>query len=520
MTDKHPHDGRRHFLKTGAVAGLAFQAGMTPSEARVATSSLPMSEYEQLDAVALASSIREGRLTALDVLEAAIARVDAHSKINAIAMRHFDLARESAQQLSRMGQVERTALAKTAPLAGVPFALKDLGIAMKGTITTQGCAFFKDAVADYDSTLLQRYRSAGLNIFAKTTSPEFGQTATTESRLFGLTGNPWNPAYSAGGSSGGAAAAVAAGILPVAHASDGGGSIRIPASHCGLFGLKPSRGRIPMGPKILEGWLGLSAQNVISRSVRDSALLLQLTQGPEAGSRSSLQPGAFMDAISRPPRRLRIALMEKNPFGAPLHPDCLDAARAAARLCESLGHSVEVAMPQLAIGDMFTSMGVATAVGMLATVSTREKELGRAAREDEFEPLNWRSLQLARSYNAEQAFIARNVFDQAARVLDLFLADYDLILSPVTAAPPPLLGAMSLDQPYEDFAKVAMTGPPFTAMFNMSGHPAMSVPLHWDAAGLPIGVQFAAPFGDESTLLALAAQLEQAAPWKDRRPVL
>ena len=481
---------------------------------------LPLPEYEGFDAMELAAHIRSGQLTPLEVLDAAMARADARSQLNAVAMRHDEQAREAALQLSRMGQVERNNLADKAPLRGVPFALKDLGVAMQGTITTQGCAFFKDAVASQDSTLVQRYRAAGLNIFAKTTTPEFGQTATTESRLFGLTRNPWNPAHSAGGSSGGAAASVAAGILPVAHASDGGGSIRIPASHCGLFGLKPSRGLVPMGPKLLEGWLGLSAQHVVSRSVRDSALLLQLTQGPEAGSRTGPQPVALMDAMARPPGRLRIALMEVNPFGEPLHPDCLDAARAAARLCESLGHNVEIAMPQLAIGDMFTSMGVATAVGMLATVSTREKELGRAAREDEFEPLNWRSLQLARSYSAEQVFIARNVFDQAARVLDLFLGKYDLILSPVTATPAPLLGAMSLDQPYEDFVKVAMTGPPFTAMFNMSGHPAMSVPLHWNAAGMPIGVQFAAPFGDEATLLALATQLEQAAPWKDKRPVL
>lgn len=481
---------------------------------------LPLPEYEGFDAIDLAAHIRRGRLTPLEVLEAAMARAEARSDINALALRHFDQARETAQQLSQRDQAARTQLTEKAPLSGVPFALKDLGVAMKGTITTQGCAFFKDAVADHDSTLVQRYRDAGLNIFAKTTSPEFGQTATTESRLFGLTRNPWNLAFSAGGSSGGAAAAVAAGILPVAHASDGGGSIRIPASHCGLFGLKPSRGLVPMGPKLLEGWLGLSAHHVISRSVRDSALLLQLTQGPEPGSRALPPAGPLMDAMTRPPRPLRIALMADNPFGAPVHPDCLDATNKGARLCASLGHHVEIATPQLAIGEMFASMGVATAAGMLTTVTMREKVIGRTAREDEFEPLNWRSLQLARGYSAEQVFTARKVFDQAARALDLFLEDYDLILSPVTAAPPPELGAMSLDQPYEEFVKVAMSASPFTAMFNMSGHPAMSVPLHWNAAGMPIGVQFAGRYGAEATLLALAAQLEQAAPWKDRRPVM
>lgn len=484
-----------------------------------AAAALPLPEYDRFDAMGLAGQIRSGQITPVEALEAALARAEAQRPLNAVALRHDDLAREAAQRWSALGRAERERVAETMPLLGVPFALKDLAVALEGTVTTHGCAFFRDMVADHDSTLVQRYRAAGLNIFAKTTTPEFGQTATTESRLFGLTRNPWNPAYSAGGSSGGAAVAVAAGIVPVAHASDGGGSIRIPAAHCGLFGLKPSRGLVPMGPRMLEGWMGLSTHHVISRSVRDSAWLLQLTQGPEAGSRTGPRPGALLDALERPPRRLRIALMEQNPIGAPVHPDCLEAAREAARLCEALGHSVEAAAPQLAIGEMFASMGLATATGMLNTVRAREQALGRAALEHEFEPLNWASLQRARGYSAEQVFAARGVFDQAGRTLDLFFEPYDLILSPVTAAPAPLLGAMSLDQPYEDFVKVAMTASPFTALFNMSGHPAMSVPLHWNANGMPIGVQFAAPFGDEATLLSLAAQLEQAAPWKDRRPV-
>jgi Asp-tRNA(Asn)/Glu-tRNA(Gln) amidotransferase A subunit family amidase len=378
--------------------------------------------------------------------------------------------------------------------------------------------FFRDAVADHDSTLVQRYQAAGLNIFAKFTSPEFGQTATTESRLHGATRNPWNPAHSAGGSSGGSAAAVAAGIVPVAHASDGGGSIRIPASHCGVFGLKPSRGLVPMGPKALEGWMGLSVHNVISRSVRDSALLLQLSQGPEAGSRVLPPTHNLMDALRKPPKGLRIALMETNPFGMAVHADCLDAVQKAAELCARLGHTVEQAAPRLPIQEMFAGMGVMTGTGMLTTVQAREKALGRAVREDELEPLNWRSLQLAKGYTAEQVFAARSVFDQAGRLLDEFFAGYDLILSPVTAAPPPLLGELSLDQPWERFVKAAVLASPFTAIFNMSGHPAMSVPLHWNAAGLPIGVQFAAPFGGEARLLALAAQLEEAAPWRHRRP--
>lgn len=506
MDEGHVDTGRRGFLQGASALGLA---AAVPAIARSAE------RYEERDATDLARLIRDGQLTPAEVLESAIARAEASAPLNAVALRHYEMARERAQALSRAGRAERLA---RPPLAGVPFGLKDLHLSLKGTVTTHGSVFFRDAVADHDSTLVQRYQAAGLNIFAKFTSPEFGQTGTTESRLFGATRNPWNLAHSTGGSSGGSAAAVAAGIVPVAHASDGGGSIRIPASHCGVFGLKPSRGLVPMGPRALEGWMGLSVHNVISRSVRDSALLLQLSQGPEAGARVLPPTHDLLAAIRKAPRGLRIALMESNPFGMSVHADCLDAVRKAAALCARLGHHVEPAAPRLPIQEMFAGMGVMTGTGMLTTVQAREKALGRPVREDELEPLNWRSLQLARGYSAEQVFAARSVFDQAGRTLDEFFAGYDLILSPVTAAPPPLLGELSLDQPWERFVKAAVLASPFTAIFNMSGHPAMSVPLHWNAAGLPIGVQFAGPFGGEARLLALAAQLEEAAPWAHRRP--
>jgi Asp-tRNA(Asn)/Glu-tRNA(Gln) amidotransferase A subunit family amidase len=261
-------------------------------------------------------------------------------------------------------------------------------------------------------------------------------------------------------------------------------------------------------------------QHAISRSVRDSALLLQLSQGAEPGSRVYPAPlaGDLVQAIQAAPKGLRIALMETNPFGAPIHPECLKGVRAAAKLCESLGHHVEVAAPRLPIGEMFAGMGVMTATGTLVQVQAREKVLGRAAREDELEPLNWRALQQAKGYSSEQLYQARAIFDEAGRLLDRFMVDYDIILSPTTAALPPKLGELSLDQPYEEFANEAMKASPFTAIFNMSGQPAMSVPLHWSAEGLPVGIQFAGRYGDELTLLRLAAQLEQAAPWADRRP--
>lgn len=484
----------------------------------------PLPSYERLDATDLALAIRRGELSATDVLDAAISRLEARQGLNAITARHFDVAREAARGLDAMGRQERMRLAETRPLLGVPFLIKDLGLSMKGTVTTSGCAFFRDAVADHDSTLVQRHRAAGLNIFGKTSSPEFGQTATTESRLFGATRNPWNTDLSCGGSSGGAAVAVAAGIVPVAHATDGGGSIRIPASACGLFGLKPSRGRVPAGPAVLEASLGLSVHHVISRSVRDSALFLQLTQGPEPGSRVRFAADAGSASAMGRPHRLRVGLVTDNLFGVPIHAECLAALHAAARLCESLGHRVEPApsplLAQAQVAEMYAGMAVANATGMLMAVRAREKALGRSPREDEFEPLNWRALGLARGYSAEQALAARAAFDQAGRALDLHFESFDVLLSPTMAAPPPRLGAMALDQAYEDYVKHAVMASAYTSMFNISGHPAMSVPLHWSASGLPIGVQFAAAFGADELLLSLAAELEQAQPWGDRRPPL
>lgn len=509
---------RRNFLKAGAALGGTAVAGLGPGMAAGARpqSALPLAEYERWDAIEIARLIRRGDVNPSEVLEAAIARAEAYAVINAVTTPHFDLAREQARGLDLAGRAEREA---RPPLSGVPFALKDLAVTLKGTVTTNGCAFFKDAVADQDSTVVRRYKGAGLNIFAKLASPEFGQTGTTESRLFGRTCNPWNLERSSGGSSGGASAAVAAGVLPVAHASDGGGSIRIPASHCGLFGLKPSRGLIPMGPGALEGWMGLSVHNVISRSVRDTAWLMQLTQGPEAGTRAAPATSDLVKALGRFPKGLKIGLFDNNLFGMGVHPECLEAVHQAATLCAGLGHHVEpISLKQLPFLEMFGSMGVMTGTGMLYTVRAREKLVGRPVREDEFEPINWFTLQKAQKYTAEQLYAARSVFDQAGRILDEMFTRYDLILSPTTAALPPKLGELSLDQPFDDFAKRAVLASPFTAMFNMSGHPAMSVPLHWSAEGLPIGAQFAAPYGGEARLIGLAAQLEKAAPWADRRP--
>ena len=512
-----PGMDRRSFIQSaGACVAAAAMPAMAnkPQEKNMSVN---------VDGYAWAEQIRSGDVTPLEALDAAIARVEALPKLNAVVIKDYELARSHAKQLSALGAAARAAATEQAPMWGVPFLIKDLNQYMKGTVTTNGCRFYKGAVASYDSTLVERYKAAGLNIFGKTASPEFGQTATTESLLYGQTLNPWNSKHSAGGSSGGAAAVVAAGILPVAHASDGGGSIRIPASACGVFGLKPSRGRLPAGPVNMEGWMGLSMNHVVSRTVRDSAHLLDLTRGPEDGSRV-IPPrdveSSYLQALTQPEAKLRIAVWQKNYFGVPVHPDCQAALDKAIKACQALGHEVVDAMPELPVAEMFAGMGVMTAVGMMVTINQREKQLGRSVREDEMESLDWIALQKAKTYTAEQLFLARASFDTGGRILDQFFNQYDLILTPTTAAPTPLLGKLSLNQPFEAFMPEAMKSSPYTALFNMSGQPAMSVPMHWTADQVPVGAHFAARFGREGRLLRLAAQLEQAVPWADRMPDL
>jgi Asp-tRNA(Asn)/Glu-tRNA(Gln) amidotransferase A subunit family amidase len=511
---------RRLIQACGAIGGASMLGLSLNSQAASKTPKPSLSEYEHWDMSAMADLLRQGHVSPLELTDAAIARFEANADLNVVAVNHFDLAREQAKKLGKLSVVDRAKAMAASPLLGVPFALKDLGVSLAGTITTNGCRFFKDNKATENSTLVHRYQAAGLNIMAKLTSPEFGQTATTESSLHGDTLNPWDKRHSSGGSSGGSAAAVAARILPAAHASDGGGSIRIPASHCGLFGLKPSRGRVASGPTHIEGWMGLAVHNAVSRSVRDSALLLQLTQGPEAGSRVTLPNNDMMAALNATPKRLKIAVMESHPFGYPYHQDCKDALNKTINLLTRLGHIVEIAQPSLPLEQMFKGMGVTTSSGLLNAVQARELKLGRLAREDEFEPIVWGHLKKAKEYTAQQVFAARSAFDQGGQAFDRFFNDYDFILSPVTVAPPPIIGELALDQSYDSFVKNVLKASPITALFNMTGLPAMSVPLHWNNSGLPIGVQFAAPFGAEPELIALASQLERVAPWADKRPLL
>jgi len=387
---------------------------------------------------------------------------------------------------------------------------------------TNGSRAFANQVATSDSELVRRFKAAGLNILCTSTSPELGLAATTESTLYGATANPWDLTRIAGGSSGGAAALVAAGVLPAAHATDGGGSIRGPAFCCGLFGLKPSRGRVPMAPGRTEGWLGCSTSHAVSRSVRDSALLMDLTHGPEPGSRYVAAPprGTFLEAASRPAPQLRIAFHWQTRAGVALDPDCIAAVEDAAHLCESLGHIVEQAAPPVDLDDAARSFGAAVVASIASTVQARSAELGRDDLENLFEQTTREYAEYGKAITGVALVRANDGFMRAALAVAKFQETYDVILTPTMGKPPLKLGEACLMQPSAGFDAAHLSYSPFTALQNMTGQPGMNVPLYWTATGLPVGVQFAARVGEEELLFSLAAQLEKARPWFDKRPPL
>ncbi|MFK7977397.1 MAG: amidase [Halioglobus sp.] len=500
---------RRRFTQ---LSSLVVASGLLPQAAMAKPNARNFEEYRSYDALGLTELVSTGQASPMELLDLAIARTEAvNPAINAVVIKHYELAREQVRQGVPAG-----------PFQGVPFLLKDLGIALKGTVTTEGSRFFSKQRLDYDSTLVERYRRAGLTIFGKTHSPEFGSAPSSESALFGKTHNPWNLAHSAGGSSGGSAAAVAAGIIPAAHASDGGGSIRIPASACGLLGLKPTRGRVPMGPANYETRDGLSAMHVVSRSVRDCAALLDISQGAAPGDAyaAPARHRPFLEAMSAKPGKLRIALMREPLLPLPVDSACRDAVDAAARLCESLGHRVSEDQPTLDAMELWQTLGQVSNVLVAGKIAAREQQLGRSAGKNDIEPANLRSLADGRKIDAVSHSRARGILHKASRQLDAFMVNYDLILSPTLALVPPRLGVLALDQPAEAFMLEAGRASAFTSLYNMTGQPAISVPLHWSADELPVGVMFAGRFGDEALLLQLAAQLEEAQPWFHRVPQL
>lgn len=467
--------------------------------------------YADLDAIDLARLIAEGELSELEVLDEAIERAErVNPQLNAVVYPWYDHARERAAEGLPDG-----------PLHGVPFLLKDLGTSYGGQMMSSGSRIYADDLAGHDHSMTARYKAAGLSIFGRSTSPEFGLTATTESLLHGKTRNPWNLDHTSGGSSGGASALVAAGVLPVANASDGGGSIRIPASCTGLFGLKPTRARTPMGPDVGEGWAGMSTIHAVSKSVRDSAMLLDCTAGPDVGAPYFAPPPErpWYQEIGRDPGKLRVGVVHSAFNEVDVHPDCLAAVEHAADLCRQLGLEVEDA--QLEIPEQLRSSSIdIIRAATRVTVEDRAAALGREPNPEDVEPLTWRMIQADRSTGADYLRATRAVH-ATGRIVGRWFEDYDVMLTPTMAHPPMEIGRLALDR--EDYmaqGQDILSAVAFTSLFNAAGNPAASVPLYWNEAGLPIGAQFAARYADEATLFRLAAALEQLQPWAGRRPPL
>ena len=502
---------RRTFLAGSLAAGLAACADSTETPGKK-SAPVTLSDALDRDALGQAELVRRGDVKPIELVDAVIERIEQlNPRLNAVVTKMYEQAREAA-----------TGLIPDGPFHGVPFLLKDLGATYGGVRQTSASKALEDFIPEEDSELVTRQKQAGLIIVAKTNTPEFGLTATTEPHLFGPTHNPWNLEHTPGGSSGGSAAAVAARIVPMAHANDGGGSIRIPASCCGLFGLKPTRARNSPAPSM--GSI-LSCEHAVTLTVRDSAALLDATEGYVPGDPYAAPPKQrpYLDELQVSPGRLRIAFTRMEPIEQPLHPDCVDAVERAARLLESLGHDVEEAAPEIEIErykkSFMTLWSARLARAIESIASTREEP----ARPELYEPVTWQLYELGRRLSARQYLEDENYLLSLGRLFADFLSKYDLWLTPTLGEPPPKLGvlypppeARKPDAPATvernfDFV-------PYTHMANVTGLPAMSVPLHWNETGLPVGVHFVGRFGDEATLFRLASQLEQARPWIDRVP--
>jgi len=469
------------------------------------------SNYEDYDAVGLAECVRRGDVEPRELLDTAIERLEAaNPALGAVVIPMFDEGRAAIDAGLPDG-----------PLRGVPYLLKDLHLLYAGVRTTNGCRMFADHVPDHDSEMVARYKRAGLVIFGKSASPEFGLSTSTESKLFGVTKNPWKDGFTAGGSSGGSASAVSAGILPAANASDGGGSIRIPASCCALFGLKPSRGRIPFGPDAGEGWNGMSSIHAVTRSVRDSAALLDAVSAPERGAPYAALPQArpYTAEVGADPGRLRIALQTDAFNDVAVHGDCVEAARATAALLGELGHEVRPARIEIDADALGHAARVVIAAHLRATLEARADVLGRELVQDDVENIAWFMVQLVGGVGAAEYAKAVKVIHQTSRTVEALFENHDLLLTPTMAVPPPKLGTLSLSNPDAgEFVQALFETSAFTQLFNASGNPSASLPMHWDETGLPVGVQLTSSLGREDLLFRIAAQLEQARPWAARRP--
>ncbi|MFY2564297.1 amidase [Corallococcus terminator] len=471
-----------------------------------------LDDYTRYDAMGLAELVRRKEVTPAELTQAAldaIARVN--PKLNAV----IDVREADAKNAVQQGLPQ-------GPFTGVPFLIKDLALHAAGVPTDLGSRLAKGLMLPLDSFLMERFRRTGVVLLGRTNTPEFGNNATTEPVLHGPTRNPWDLGRSPGGSSGGSAAAVAAGIVPVAHGNDGGGSLRIPAALCGVFGLKPTRGRNSIGPGAAEAINGLGVEHVVTRSVRDSAAMLDATQGPAVGDPHYAPPPErpYLEEVRRGPGKLRIAICRKAASGVPVSPDNVAAVEDVAKLCASLGHDIVEAEPAYDNEALLEALVTVWSASNASLVEMLSTGLGRTAGPDTLEASTWAAVQHGRTLKATDLQAALAVFNQVSRAVGTFYVDHDLLLTPTTAGPPYALGEMDSNKPRSagEWYRFVFSLIPFTALYNVTGQPAMSVPLHWNAQELPIGVQFVSRFADEATLFRLAGQLEEARPWSVRRP--
>lgn len=489
-------------------------------------------EYESFDGVGLANLVQKGIVSPAELLDAAIERIEQwNPALNAVIYKMYDEARAAIRADIPSGAFQ-----------GVPFLLKDLFADYAGVPLSSGSRFTEHWIPKRDSELINRFKQAGLITLGKTNTPEFGLSSVTEPVLFGPTHNPWNLTLSPGGSSGGAAAAVAAGMVPMAHANDGGGSIRMPAAYCGLFGFKPSRGRTPSGSMMMRGWGNLVVEHVLTRSVRDSAAMLDVLSGPEMGSPESLPKpdDSFLSYLDRAVSPLQIAVMEQPFFSATVDPEYVATLNKAAVLCQDLGHTVEQVTIKIDSDNVAMAYLILVAGKIAANVKRYSDVMGCKPKRHDFEQQTAVICRIGEILSAADFAWAADILENAARHMDEFFQDYDVLMTPTMPAPPPVIGGLEpnflekamlsliarinyaplLHKTLQHAVRKNFAIYPFTPLFNISGQPAMSVPLYWDKKGLPIGVQFASRVGSEATLLQLAHQLEQAKPWVQQKPVL
>ncbi len=494
---------------------------------------IPFADYTRHDGLGLAALVRSGQVSAAELLETALARIEAHNPaLNAVIRTRHEQVRAEASRID-----------PAALFAGVPFLVKDLIATLAGEPTANGNRLLAKVPMPRDSELVRRFRAAGVQIAGRTNTPEFGLTPYTEPVLYGPTHNPWSLAHSPGGSSGGSAAAIAAGLVPLASGGDGGGSIRIPASCCGLFGFKPSRGMTPTGPEFGELWHGFAIEHVLSRSVRDSAAMLDATAGADPGApyAAPAHSRPFLDEVATDPGRLRIAFTREPLFGhGAVHADCIAALEATARQLESLGHLVKEAAPPLDRDACALAFVTVLAGETRAEIEHLAQIAQCTPNARDFEAATYSLGLLGRSISASAYAGAVRTLQLTARTMAPFFERHQVLLTPTLASPPALIGALqpsaaeqrmmrivnSLNAGWllnalgviKPLAAKTFDYMPFTPLFNVTGQPAMSVPLHWNAAGLPIGMQFVARLGDDAMLFRLAGQLERAQPWFERRP--